>query len=551
MRRHQARRQALAVLYESELTDGDTHRPLGRLAASGGLEAYAAELVEGVSSRKPLLDRILNRYAQGWDSSHMPPVDLTIQRLALYELLFAGVPVAVAIDEAVELAKEFSTEECARFVNGVLAAVARDLPVLLRSEELERDGEPPPIPPEFAIVERLKGYGSEFCPPAYSRRSVVEVGLWILAALGMGSWDEDTFDLPPPPQVRRLVVVVIDGLGAIQLRDRREALPFVWSLPGTFATSTFPSTSATALVSICTGRFPKEHGIAGYRFLERGRRFNVIKYEYDPDAGDRELAVSGVLRAPRNPPLPSPKRLQPQPTVFEVCSRGRLPAFVVTRAEFEGTAFSDLLLRGARWWPYRKSTEVPKRVREVLNEIRRGLVYVYWDGLDRCGHEEGPETGRWLEMAGRADAMCRRIADLLGRDDAMLVVSDHGMVETRATQDSAIPESVLELTAAVGGEPRVRYMYAKPGRAADLKAASEEVFGDRAWVWTRDEAHALGLYGPVDVPGSVDRAGDTVVAMRGSSVLRDPDAKKGPPRGNHGSLTNAEMLVPFRIAYGR
>ncbi len=88
-------------------------------------EDYAAELVEGMSSRLSEIDELLSKYSEGWAIDRMPSVDRWILRIAVYELLAdTDVPVAVVLDEAVELAKEYSTEDSSRFVNGVLAAIA-------------------------------------------------------------------------------------------------------------------------------------------------------------------------------------------------------------------------------------------------------------------------------------------------------------------------------------------------------------------------------------------------------------------------------------------
>jgi transcription antitermination protein NusB len=81
--------------------------------------------VEGVGATRPDIDRILGEHAEGWTVARMAVVDRTILRVACYELR-AGLPAAVVINEAVELANELSTEDSGRFVNGVLGRIARD-----------------------------------------------------------------------------------------------------------------------------------------------------------------------------------------------------------------------------------------------------------------------------------------------------------------------------------------------------------------------------------------------------------------------------------------
>jgi N utilization substance protein B len=85
-------------------------------------------LVRGVESHRSQLDAAIDAHAHGWTLSRMPLIDLTVMRIAGYELLARReVPVAVVIDEAVELAKRFSTDDSGRFVNGVLSALVAEL----------------------------------------------------------------------------------------------------------------------------------------------------------------------------------------------------------------------------------------------------------------------------------------------------------------------------------------------------------------------------------------------------------------------------------------
>jgi transcription antitermination protein NusB len=91
-------------------------------------DALAVLLVEGVEDRQAELDDLISTYARGWTIERMPAVDRNILRVALFELLDRPeVPTAVVIDEAVELAKRFSTDDSGRFVNGMLSAIAPKL----------------------------------------------------------------------------------------------------------------------------------------------------------------------------------------------------------------------------------------------------------------------------------------------------------------------------------------------------------------------------------------------------------------------------------------
>ncbi len=125
-RRSRAREYALSALYEAR-TKGIEPRAVidGFVVAPDPLVRV---LVEGVAYHEVAIDEVIARYATGWSLERMPTLDLLILRLATFELCNRpDVPVAVAIDEAVELAKRFSTDDSGRFINGVLASIAREV----------------------------------------------------------------------------------------------------------------------------------------------------------------------------------------------------------------------------------------------------------------------------------------------------------------------------------------------------------------------------------------------------------------------------------------
>jgi putative hydrolase of the HAD superfamily len=122
----EARERALELLYEAEAKELHPAEVVAGLPVQPA--PYAAELAEGVGDHVELLDHLVGAKARGWTVARMPAVDRTLLRLAGYELVFhRDLPIAVVIDEAVELARTFSTDSSPKFVNGVLAAVARDV----------------------------------------------------------------------------------------------------------------------------------------------------------------------------------------------------------------------------------------------------------------------------------------------------------------------------------------------------------------------------------------------------------------------------------------
>ncbi len=132
--RSRARKRALDLLFEAEQRGVDPVSLVGERLASGltPVPEFAVALVEGVQAHRERIDEVLSTYAQGWSLERMPAVDRTILRMGAYELLYDDeVPDAVALDEAVTLAKELSTDESPSFVNGLLGRLQQLKPTLV------------------------------------------------------------------------------------------------------------------------------------------------------------------------------------------------------------------------------------------------------------------------------------------------------------------------------------------------------------------------------------------------------------------------------------
>lgn len=121
-----ARERALGLLYEAESKSIALSTLLAELPLPA--DPFAVFLVEGVAARQQVIDAHLTRVSHKWELHRMPKLDLMILRIGVFELLDnPDTPIAVVINEAVELAKQFSTDDSARFVNGVLNRLGREL----------------------------------------------------------------------------------------------------------------------------------------------------------------------------------------------------------------------------------------------------------------------------------------------------------------------------------------------------------------------------------------------------------------------------------------
>jgi transcription antitermination protein NusB len=120
MRRSDQRRDAVFASYQRDVTG----RPLADLIADA--KPLTRELAEGVDEHREELDETIAAHAKGWSVDRIAPLDLNVMRIALYEIEEGLAPVEVAINEALEIAKEYSGADAPKFINGVLGAIARE-----------------------------------------------------------------------------------------------------------------------------------------------------------------------------------------------------------------------------------------------------------------------------------------------------------------------------------------------------------------------------------------------------------------------------------------
>lgn len=127
MKRHEARTEAISILYECEMSEESIEDVLNkRLSCGYENDDFTVRLASGVMENKKTIDDCIEKYAKEWKVERMPLVDKNILRLSIYEILFCeDIPVSVSIDEAVESAKKFGGKDSAKFINGVLGEMIK------------------------------------------------------------------------------------------------------------------------------------------------------------------------------------------------------------------------------------------------------------------------------------------------------------------------------------------------------------------------------------------------------------------------------------------
>ncbi len=366
--------------------------------------------------------------------------------------------------------------------------------------------------------------------PAYGRAALSDLMPSVLTALGVPG-EADALGLAP---ARRVVVLLVDGLGLSLLREHAALAPFLSGLQASTLTAGFPATTAVSLSSLGTGLPPGEHGITGYTSLVGDDVVAWLTWS----AGGADQRARLV-----------PEQVQPRPTVFERAEQDGVAVTVAAPARFEGTGLTRAVLRGGR---YAGTVTPGDVVAQAVAGARRGdrsLVYCYTPDLDLTGHVRGVDSDAWREQLRVVDAFAAQLADRLPPGTRLLVTADHGMVDVERHEQVDYDErpDLQDGVRALAGEPRARHVHVRDGARDDVQAAWARALADRAAVLTREQAVASGLLGPVVTPETLDRTGDLVVVATGPVAVVRRTVEPGPSRlrGHHGALTPEELAVPL------
>lgn len=322
----------------------------------------------------------------------------------------------------------------------------------------------------------------------------------------------------------RVVLLVLDGLGWNQLRERPHLAPTLTSMSGGPITSVAPSTTATALTSITTGLAPGEHGLIGYRMDMGGTVMNTLRWADE----------KGDLR--RQFP---PGRVQSCPPFLG------LAVPVLSKAELEGTGFTEAHLAGVKPMGWRAASSIAVTTAAAFAAGEK-FVYAYYDGVDKIAHERGFGEYYDAELV-HADALVRSVLDRLPPSSALVVTADHGQVHVGQNTIVPAPE-VLSHVHHQSGEGRFRWLHAIRGRTADLRDACAR-YGDVAWVVTKEQVLDENWFGSRVTAETARRMGDVALVAHAPVSFEDPaDGGAFELVCRHGSLTADEMLVPFLAA---
>ncbi|MGW0163338.1 alkaline phosphatase family protein [Mycobacterium sp. NPDC003323] len=375
-----------------------------------------------------------------------------------------------------------------------------------------------------------------FVTPRYGDGALADLIPSVLGILGVpGETDRVGLALDG---VRRVAVLLIDGMGAELVAARAEIAPLLAARPDRALTAGFPSTTVASLASLGTGMPSGEHGLVGYLLAvpDHDRLMNPLKWGLMGQGPKVDLLKELV-----------PEQFQPATTAFERAAADGVVVTQVAPTYQAGSGLTRAALRGGDFRPTFSSGDLVDGVLTALSAADRTLVYAYHGDLDMTGHVRGPNSESWALELQQIDLTVRLIAERLPPASALIVTADHGMVQVSDPVDFDSSPPLQAGVRTLGGEPRARHVYTEPGAAEDVAAAWREELGRDFTVLTRTEVIAAGWFGPTVLEPAASRIGDVVVVSNTDRAVIRAAAEplQSHLLGHHGSLTSAEMLVPL------
>src|SRR5437763_14033808 len=367
--------------------------------------------------------------------------------------------------------------------------------------------------------------------PSYGGGALADVGPSLLAALGVPG-EDNALNLT---ETARACLLLVDGLGYVQLQRHADAAPFLTSMSSRSIDAGFPATTVTSRSSLGTGLPSGQHGLTGYSSYDdaTGAVINWLAW--------RSVGPGDDLRDRLVPEV-----VQPRPTVWERAEAAGVATSICTFDNFHGSGLTRAVLRGGRWAGTLSEGDAVSRAGDAAHNGHRSLVYVYVSALDLIGHMRGPDTDAWRAQLAVVDRIAEQLAARLPDDATLFVTADHGMVlvPDEAKVDYDATPALQQGVVALAGEPRARYVHTHPGAAADVQAAWCETLDDSWRVFSRDDAIAAGLFGPTVDGDAHRRIGDVVALSLGNGGVgerRKRPRRSGVP-GQHGPATDHVRL---------
>lgn len=411
-------------------------------------------------------------------------------------------------------------------------------------------------------ANRLPGMdlGTDFIYPDYAGGSILNIPSSLCRLLGASDFGAallyPEISSALGGEVKRVVFILMDGLGLRRLRQwLAEGLTPVWKTlveQGVLVplTSIVPSTTASALTSLWTGRSVAEHGIAGYELWlkEYGIVVNMVTHQpmsYQSRSDQTTLENAGLM----------PQGFLPFPTLGTHLASQGVKSYAFQHFSIANSGMSHMVFKDTKVHSIGTETNLWIDLRHIMDRQpdERLLAWVYWGEVDHLSHFHGPDDERpEAEFASFSHAFEHLFLDRLSaaarRDTLLVLTADHGQINTSPSPYYDLhnhPSLTRRLHILPTGENRLAYLYVRPGQTEAVHEYLERTWPGQFMIVDPGFAVSNGLFGPGQpTPRLAERLGDLMVLGRGQAYLWWAD-KENHLFGRHGGLSAEEMLVPF------
>jgi predicted AlkP superfamily pyrophosphatase or phosphodiesterase len=334
-------------------------------------------------------------------------------------------------------------------------------------------------------------------------------------------------------QKNSVCVVLVDGLGAHNLKESGAHAGFLNSQQSTPASCYFPSTTSASIVAFATGKAPWESGFIGYQVFDRtsGTAMNLLTgWESQEHA----------------------RQFQFLETVSESALKQGVEFHVVAPSLYEDSGFTEATMRGVKFHGQNEISKRFEKASSLLADKSKNLVYLYVPELDQVAHSQGWKSDRWLELLEDVDSEVRHLATALPKSAGLVLTADHGVLDIPKVNHIYIDDFIAaEDLVFVGGDTRGLFLYLKDtGQKLAVIETLTRSLGSSCYILTPDQIVEAGYWKEVSrnylLPEIVVLAKKEVALYHRAFAK----AKSLEMIGHHGSISGNEMSIPLiRIGF--
>lgn len=335
------------------------------------------------------------------------------------------------------------------------------------------------------------------------------------------------------PSRKSYAVILIDGLGAQNIKAAGAHASFLNNKLASSKTlfAGFPTTTATSLASLATGKANGTHAFLGYRVFDRklGKAINLLN-----DLGEK---------------LP-PRHYQDLETISEIASEQGINVVTVGPAEYADSGFTKATMPASR---YLAAKTIEERFEITRKELSNpgSLIYLYVPELDQLAHRFGVDSNNWLQTLEELDSVVSKFITVLPKAAGAILTADHGVIDVSKSSQIFLDEyASLKDILMIGGDPRAGFLYLEVG--TDLVAKRQEIAEELAGlvdVVTVAELVAAGWIETLST-AALRISPDLVLLPKSERVVYHRDfvrQKSLEMIGQHGGMTKAEWEVPLFV----